>query len=82
MDPVVEPDRTASTPQAQRLLHNSRLRYHRRCLREDATNPDLTTLERLTLVQGRVARRREIERELEGLKTLGGPSKQGWGGKS
>ncbi len=32
---------------------------------KDATNPDLTTLERLTLVRGRVARMQEIERELE-----------------
>ncbi len=68
MDRAMEPDRTGGSPQAQRLLLNSRLRYHRRCLREDATNPDLTTLERLTLVRDRVARMREIERELKAVK--------------
>ncbi len=41
---------------------------HPRCLREDATNPDLTALERLRLVRGRVVRMREIERELEAMK--------------
>ncbi len=54
-------------PEEQRILLESRLRYHRRCLREDATNPDLTALERLTLVRDRVRRMREIERELEAL---------------
>ncbi len=68
MDPVVEPDRTASSPHAQRLLLRSRLRYHHRCLREDATDPDLTTLERLTLVRDRVTRMREIERELDAVR--------------
>lgn len=34
---------------ASRVLLESRLRYHHPCLREDATNPDLTALERLAL---------------------------------
>ncbi len=48
-----------------RVLLASHLPYHSRCLREDATNPDLTVLNRLTLVRGRIARMREIEREME-----------------
>ncbi len=54
-------ERTADSSQVQRLLLESRLRYHHRCLRDDATNPDLTALERLTLMQGRIAGMREIE---------------------
>ncbi len=57
----MEPDRTASTRQAQRLLLQSRLRHHRRCLQEDASNPELTPLKRLALVRNRVTRMREIE---------------------
>jgi hypothetical protein len=53
---------------ASRILLESRLAYHLRCLREDATNPDLTAVERLTLVRGRAVRMREIERELEAMK--------------
>ncbi len=59
---------TSMIPLTQRMLLESRLRYHHRCLREDTTNPDLTTLERLTLVRDRVARMREIERELEAIR--------------
>ncbi len=54
----------ASTPEAQRLLLESRLRYHHRCLQEDATDPDLTALERRTLVRGRAARMWETRREI------------------
>ncbi len=43
-----------------RILLESRFAYHHRCLREDATDPDLTALERLTLVRGRAAWMREI----------------------
>jgi hypothetical protein len=46
----------------------SRLRYYLRCLREDATDPSLTALERLALVRGRAARMREIERELDAMR--------------
>jgi hypothetical protein len=53
-------DRTASTPQAQRILLKSRLAYRLRCLREDATDPDMTSLERLTLVREGVRWIREI----------------------
>ncbi|MGD0267379.1 MAG: hypothetical protein ABSD47_20910 [Candidatus Methylomirabilota bacterium] len=35
-----------------RLLE-SRLAYHLRCLREDATDPDTTSVERLALVRDR-----------------------------
>ncbi len=54
-----------SAAQAQRLLLESRLRYHHRCLREDATDPALTSGERLALVRDRANRIREIQRELE-----------------
>jgi hypothetical protein len=53
---------------ASRILLDSRLRYHHRCLREDATNPELTSLERLTLVRDRAKRMWEIERELDAMK--------------
>ena len=43
----------------------SRLGYHLRCLREDATDPEMTSLERLALVRDRGTRIREIRRELE-----------------
>jgi len=45
-------------------LLESRLRYHLRCLREDATDPEMTSLERLALVRERARRIREIRREL------------------
>lgn len=48
---------------ASRILLESRLRYHHCCLREDATNPELITLERLTLVRGRAERVREIRED-------------------
>jgi hypothetical protein len=43
----------------------SRLAYHLRCLCEDATDPDLSTVERLALVRARVLCIREIRREVE-----------------
>jgi hypothetical protein len=46
-------------------LLESRLAYHPRCLVEDATDPELPRLERLALVRERVARLREIRRDLE-----------------
>ena len=42
----------------------SRLVYHLRCLREDATDLYQTALERLTLVRDRAARLQENRREL------------------
>jgi hypothetical protein len=63
-------DRTARTPRAQRILLESRLAYHLRFLREDATDPDLTDLERLALVRDRAARIREIRRELGSVKAM------------
>jgi hypothetical protein len=36
--------------QKERALLESRLAYHLRCVREDATDPATTTLERLALV--------------------------------
>ncbi len=72
---------------ATRTLLKSRLRYHLRCLKEDATDPDLTVLERLTLVRDRVARMQEIERELSAMEggLPNGLSKRGtgcWGAPS
>jgi hypothetical protein len=63
-------DRTTSTPQAQRIVLESSLRYHLRCLREDATNPDLPALERLALVRDQARRIREIRQALEAAKVL------------
>ena len=36
---------------ASRILLESRLAYHHRCLREDATDPAMSALERLALVR-------------------------------
>jgi hypothetical protein len=52
--------------EGNRALLDSRLAYHLRCLREDSTDPDMTSLERLTLVRDRARRIREIRRKLEG----------------
>ncbi len=51
------------------ILH-SRLAYHLRCLREDATDPAMTSLERLALVRDRTARIREIRDALENSQRL------------
>jgi hypothetical protein len=48
----------------RRGLPQSRLAYHLRCLREDATDPDTTSVERLALVRDRVGRIHEIREEL------------------
>ncbi len=74
MDRELELGRLTSTPQAQRLLLESRLRYHHRCLREDATDPALTSVERLALVRDRAKRIREIQQELE---MVGGADPEG-----
>ena len=42
----------------------SRLAYHLRCLHKEATDPDVSSVERLAVVRDRVARIREIRREL------------------
>jgi len=49
--------------QENRALLESPLTYHLRCLREDATDPEMTCLERLALVRDRVGRIREIREE-------------------
>jgi len=54
--------------QESRVLLESRLAYHLRCLREDATDPELTDLERLALVRDRARRIREIRQTLENLR--------------
>jgi len=41
------------------------LAYHLRCLREDATDPVLSSVDRLALVRERAMRIREIRRDLE-----------------
>ena len=48
----------------QRLLE-SRLAYHLRRLREDATDPQISALERLALVGDRTRRIREIRQALD-----------------
>lgn len=65
MLPDDDQDAMAGAPRAQRFLLDSRLRYHLRCLREDARSPEITPLEWLALVRDRAARIREIRRELE-----------------
>ena len=50
MLPDEHADRIANTPQAQRILPDSRLRYHLRPLDENATEPDRASLERLAMV--------------------------------
>lgn len=54
--------------QGGRAVLKARLTYHLACLREDATDPAMSALERLTLVRDRAARLREIRRELEAAK--------------
>ena len=49
----------------ERPFVESRLTYHLRCLREDATDPELTSLERLALVRDRAGRIQEIPRKME-----------------
>lgn len=55
-----------------RVLLVSRLAYHLACLREDATDPARSSLERLALVRDRAGRIREIRNEMEayGVRTL------------
>ncbi len=48
-----------------RTVLESRLAYHLRCLREDATDPEITTLDRLGLVRDRTIRIREIRQGIE-----------------
>ncbi len=48
----------------ERVFLEFHLAYHLRCLRKDATDPALSTPERLTLVRDRSRRIREIRREL------------------
>ena len=57
--------------QKERALLESRLAYHLWCVREDATDPATTTLERLALVRDRVGWIREIRRELVAAKVGG-----------
>ena len=57
---------TANWPSRKvRAALASRLAYHLRCLREDATNPDITSMEMLALVRDRARRIREIRLALE-----------------
>jgi hypothetical protein len=51
-------------------LLESRLRYHLRCLREDATDPTMSAVERLALVRDRARRIREIRQDLKTAKSL------------
>ena len=53
-----------------RTLLESRLRYHLRCLREDATDPTMSAVERLALVRDRARRIREIRQDLKTAKPL------------
>ncbi len=57
-------EKTTRPTRKDRAGLEDRLAYHLACLREDATDPELTSLERLALVRGRVVRVREIRRAL------------------
>lgn len=59
------PVRLASLDLPRCALLASRLRYHLRCLREDATDPQMSSLERLALVWDCVRRIRGIRETLE-----------------
>lgn len=50
--------------QSKIAMLQGRLAYHLRLLREDASDPALTSLERLALIRDRAKRIREIRREL------------------
>jgi len=52
----------------RRKLLESPLAYHLRCLREDPTDLEMKSWERLALVRDRAARIREIRQELEAAK--------------
>ncbi len=54
------------------MTPESRLAYHLACLRQDATDPERSTLERLALVRDRGRRIREIRNELEKVGTRDG----------
>ncbi len=51
-----------------RVLLEARLTYHLRCVREDDTDPEMSTLERLVLVRDRTRRIQEIKHALEHLR--------------
>ncbi len=55
-------------PNEDRTRPESCLASHLRCLREDATDPEMSSFERLALVRDRVARIREITQTLEQLR--------------
>lgn len=60
----------ASLDSPRRALLKSRLAYHH-CLREDATDPDLTALERLMVARGQARRMRQREWEPEAVRGTG-----------
>lgn len=55
----------AACSQDGRILLDSRLAYHLRCLREDVTDPERSSLERLVLVRDQARSIWEIREELE-----------------
>jgi hypothetical protein len=57
-------------PETDRAYRESHLAYHLCCLHEDATDPEIGTLERLALVRDRARRIREIRRDLDKTKSL------------
>ena len=54
------------SPEKNRAPLDSRLAYHLRCLREDATDPEMSSLERLALMRDRAVRIRGIRQDLKG----------------
>ena len=57
------PNGVGCLSQDPRRLVEPRLAYHLRCLREEATDPALTNLERLAVVRDRAALIREVRQE-------------------
>ena len=55
----------------ERTLLESRLAYHLGCLREDASDPAMTTVQRLAVVRERAARIRDIRHAVADLQKNG-----------
>jgi len=61
---MARPAKESLAPSGQDHPLQSRLAYHLRCLAEDATDPDLSGVERLVLLQDRTKKIREIRHML------------------
>ena len=55
---------------ANHRMHASRLAFHPHCLAEDATDPALSSIERLAMVRDRARKMREIRIPIEAVTTF------------